>query len=344
MLHDVRDIRLDTVEDPEVILDSDAVVRAVASCVCGSDLWNYRGDNPLNGPSHIGHELVGIVEEVGSSVATVSPGDFVIVPFAYSDNTCAVCKKGMHTACLHGGYWGGPDRDGHFVGGLQSERVRVPFADGTLVKTPGQPDESLIPHLLTLADVFPTGHHAAVCAGVTEGSTVVVVGDGAVGLSAVLAAKRLGASKVVAMSRHGSRQELARRFGADEIVAERGADGAAVVREIFDGIGADCVLECVGTNDSMGQAIRSARPGGSIGYVGVPHGVKINVPAMFGRNLGLKGGPAPVRAYLPELIDDVWNGIITPGDVFDLTLPLDAVAEAYSAMDERRAIKSLLTF
>jgi len=343
VLHDVRDIRLDTVDDPRLVLDTDAVVRAVASCICGSDLWPYRGENPLHGPTRIGHELVGIVEEVGSGVSTVAPGDFVIVPFAYSDNTCAVCERGIQTACLHGGFWGGPDRDGHLVDGLQGELVRVPFADGTLVKTPAQPKEALIPHLLTLADVFPTGHHAAMCAGVTTGSTVVVVGDGAVGLSAVLAAKRLGADRIVAMSRHEPRQELARRFGADEVIAERGEDGAAAVREIFDGIGADCVLECVGTDDSMKQALRSARPGGNIGYVGVPHGVKLHVPAMFGRNLGLKGGPAPVRAYLPELLQDVWDGAIAPGDVFDLTLPLDEVAEGYRAMDERRAIKTLLT-
>ncbi len=343
VLHEVRDIRLDTVDDPRLVLDTDAVVRAVASCICGSDLWPYRGENPFTQPVRIGHELVGIVEQVGSGVSTVQPGDFVIVPFAYSDNTCAVCERGVHTACLNGGYWGGDDRQGHFVDGLQGELVRVPFADGTLVKTPTTPDESLVPHLLTLADVFPTGHHAAMCAGVTTGSTVVVVGDGAVGLSAVLAAKRLGADRVVAMSRHADRQELARRFGADEIVAERGDEGAATVREIFDGIGADCVLECVGTNDSMKQALRSARPGGQIGYVGVPHGVQLNVPAMFGRNLGLKGGPAPVRAYLPELLQDVLDGVITPGDVFDLSLPLDQVAEGYRAMDERRAIKTLLT-
>jgi len=343
VLHDVRDIRLDIVDDPQLLVDSDAIVRTVASCICGSDLWPYRGENPLQGPLRIGHELVGIVEQVGSEVSTVEPGDFVIVPFAYSDNTCAVCERGVHTACLNGGFWGSDDSNGHFVDGLQGERVRVPLADGTVVRTPSQPKESLIPHLLTLADVFPTGHHAAMSAGVTTGSTVVVVGDGAVGLSAVLAAKRLGAGRIVAMSRHQDRQELARRFGADEIVAERGDEGAAAIREMFDGIGADCVLECVGTDDSVKQALKSARPGGNIGYVGVPHGVKLNVPAMFGRNLGLKGGPAPVRAYLPELLQDVWDGVITPGDVFDLTLPLDQVAEGYRAMDERRAIKTLLT-
>lgn len=344
VLHGVRDIQLDVVDDPRLFVDSDAVVRAVASCVCGSDLWPYRGENPFNGPTRIGHELVGVVEQVGSAVSTVRPGDFVVVPFVYADNTCAVCQLGVQTACPHGGYWGAPDSDGHFVDGLQGELVRVPFADGTLVKTPTMPDDSLIPHLLTLADVFPTGHHAAICAGVTSGSTVVVVGDGAVGLSAVLAAKRLGASDVIAMSRYPDRQKLARHFGADHIVAERGDDGVAAVREIFDGVGADCVLECVGTNDSMQQALRSARPGGNIGYVGLPHGVQLDVRLMFGQNVGLKGGLAPVRAYLPDLLPDVLDGVITPGDVFDLTLPLDAVAEGYRAMDERRAVKTMLTF
>lgn len=344
VLHGVRDIRVDVVEDPRLLVDSDAVVRAVASCVCGSDLWPYRGENPFNGPTRAGHELVGVVEQVGSAVSTVREGDFVIVPFVYADNTCAVCQRGVQTSCPRGGYWGSPDSDGHVVDGLQGELVRIPFADGTLVKTPTMPDASLIPHLLTLADVFPTGHHAAMSAGVTAGSTVVVVGDGAVGLCAVLAAKRLGADRVIAMSRHADRQELALRFGADHIVAERGDEGAAAVREIFDGIGADCVLECVGTNESMKQALRSARPGGNIGYVGLPHGVQLDVRTMFGGNLGLKGGLAPVRAYLPDLLQDVLDGVITPGDVFDLTLPLDAVAEGYRAMDERRAIKTMLTF
>jgi threonine dehydrogenase-like Zn-dependent dehydrogenase len=270
-------------------------------------------------------------------------GDFVIAPFAFSDNTCPLCVRGVHTSCVQGGYWAGDDHDGHPVDGGQGELVRAPLADGTLVATPEQPSQELVAQLLTLSDVFPTGHHAAVSAGVTTGSTVAVVGDGAVGLSAVLAAKRLGAGRVVAMSRHEARQQLALEFGADEVVAERGKDGAAAVREIFDGIGADCVLECVGTTESMKQAMLSTRPGGRVGYVGVPHDVELNVPAMFRSNVGIAGGVAPARNYIEELLPDVLSGAVSPGRVFDLTVPLDQVADAYRAMDERTAIKSMLT-
>ncbi|TXL63124.1 zinc-dependent alcohol dehydrogenase family protein [Aeromicrobium terrae] len=343
VLHSPRDIRLDDVPDPQLALDTDAVVRVVAACICGSDLWPYRGINEVDEPRRIGHEFVAVVEEVGADVSTVRPGDFVIAPFMYSDNTCALCRRGVHTSCVQGGFWGGDDHAGHFVDAGQGERVRVPLADGTLVATPSVPGEDLVPHLLALSDVFPTGHHAAVSAGVTEGSTVAVVGDGAVGLSAVLAAKRLGAATVVAMSRHADRQELARSFGADEIVAERGKEGAAIVREMLDGIGADHVLECVGTGDSMKQALACTRPGGRVGYVGVPHDVQLNVPSMFGRNIGLAGGVAPVRAYLDELLPEVLDGTLRPGAVFDLTLPLDQVADGYRAMDERTAVKTLLT-
>ncbi|NRQ50772.1 zinc-dependent alcohol dehydrogenase family protein [Aeromicrobium stalagmiti] len=343
VLHAPRDIRLDDVADPELHVDTDAIVRVVAACVCGSDLWPYRGINDVKEPLHIGHEFVGVVEQVGSAVSTVQPGDFVISPFTYSDNTCALCERGVHTSCRNGGFWGAPDRAGHRVDGGQGELVRVPLADGTLVATPGEPDAALVPHLLTLSDVFPTGHHAAVLAGVTAGSTVAVVGDGAVGLSAVLAAKRIGAGRIVAMSRHEDRQRVATSFGADEIVSTRGKEGAKEVREMLDGIGADFVLECVGTNDSFAQAMQCARPGGRVGFVGVPHGVEVDVPGMFYRNIGIAGGVAPVRAYLEELLPDVWSGALTPGDVFDLSLPLDQVAEGYRAMDERRAIKTLLT-
>jgi threonine dehydrogenase-like Zn-dependent dehydrogenase len=343
VLHAPRDIRLDDVDDPRLLADTDVVVRVVASCVCGSDLWPYRGINAVKRPQRIGHEFVGVVEQVGSTVATVAVGDFVIAPFTFSDNTCPLCVRGVHTSCVNGGFWGGPDKAGHPVDGGQGEIVRVPQADGTLVATPQQPDQALVPHLLTLSDVFPTGHHAAVSAGVTAGSTVAVVGDGAVGLSAVLAAKRLGAGTVVAMSRHEDRQRVARSFGADEVVAARGKEGAGQVREILDGIGADFVLECVGTKDSMQQAMLCARPGGRLGYVGVPHDVELNVPAMFRRNIGLAGGIAPVRNYLAELLPDVLDGTVTPGDVFDLTVPLDQVADGYRAMDERTAIKTMLT-
>lgn len=343
VLHAARDIRLDDVSTPQLIDDTDAVVRVVAACICGSDLWPYRGINDVPEPVRIGHEFVGVVEQLGSAVSTLTVGDFVIAPFMFSDNSCPLCERGVHTSCVNGGFWGADDKRGHAVDGGQGELVRVPWADGTLVATPSQPDQTLIPHLLTLSDVFPTGHHAAVSAGVTAGSTVAVVGDGAVGLSAVLAAKRLGASRVVAMSRHEDRQQLARRFGADEIVAERGKDGAALVREILDGIGADFVLECVGTSDSMKQAMMCARPGARIGYVGVPHDVTLNVPSMFARNIGIAGGVAPVRNYIEDILPEVLDGSLKPGDVFDQTLPLDQVAEGYRAMDERRAIKTMLT-
>jgi len=343
ILHAPRDIRLDDVAAPELRLDTDAIVRVVAACICGSDLWPYRGIKQVTGAVRIGHEFVGIVEKVGTTVSTVKPGDFVIAPFTFCDNTCPLCERGVHTSCVNGGIWGSTDRQGHAVDGGQGELVRIPWADGTLVATASQPDQAMVAQLLTLSDVFPTGHHAAVSAGVTPGSTVAVVGDGAVGLSAILAAKRLGAARIVAMSRHEDRQRVARRFGADEVVAERGEDGAAAVREILDGIGADFVLECVGTGDSMNQAMAAARPGARIGYVGVPHDVQISVPAMFGRNIGLAGGVAPVRSYIEELLPDVLAGTISPGDVFDLTVPLDQVADGYRAMDERTAIKTMLT-
>ncbi|MRJ77551.1 zinc-binding dehydrogenase [Aeromicrobium sp. SMF47] len=343
VLHAPRDIRLDEVADPQLVHDTDAIVRVVASCVCGSDLWPYRGIHPPAHPVRIGHEFVGIVESVGAGVSTIAPGDFVIAPFMYADNTCLLCRHGVHTSCPQGGIWGRPDRQGLDNDGGQGEIVRVPQADGTLVATPTQPDQAMVAHLLTLSDVFPTGHHAALAAGVTAGSNVVVVGDGAVGLSAVLAAKRLGAASVIAMSRHEDRQRLAKQFGADHVVAERGKAGAAQVKEMFDGIGADHVLECVGTKESMEQAIRSARPGGRIGYVGIPHEAVIDLPTMFGRNIGIGGGVAPARAYIEELLPDVLAGTVRPGDVFDLTLPLDRVADGYRAMDERTAIKSMLT-
>ena len=343
VLYGERDIRLDEVAEPVLSTGGDAIVRVVASCVCGSDLWGYRGIVPTEHARRIGHEFVGIVEEVGSNVNRVRVGDFVIAPFYDCDMTCVNCTNGVSTSCLHGGWWGADDRLGGFADGGQGERVRVPHADGTLVSTPTQPDPALIPILLTLADVMGTGHHAAVSAGVTVGSTVVVVGDGAVGLCAVLAAKRLGASTIVAMSRHADRQAVAREFGATHIVEERGDAGVERIREMFDGIGADCVLECVGTKESMDQAIRSVRPGGTVGYVGAPNGgPELPVRPLFNSNIGVNGGIAPVRNYIEELLPDVLAGTINPGRVFDLELPLAEVAEAYAAMDERRAIKVLL--
>jgi threonine dehydrogenase-like Zn-dependent dehydrogenase len=334
-------ISLEEFPDPKIEQPSNAVVRVVASCICGSDLWPYRGARPVEEPVRIGHEFIGVVEEVGVDVTSLSVGDFVIAPFAISCGRCANCRNGIHTSCLNGGYWGNPE-DGGTADAGQGEFVRVPFADGTLVAVPGRPDAALIPSLLTLSDVMGTGHHAALAAGVGAGSTVVVVGDGAVGLCGVLAAKRLGAERIVAMSRHAPRQELARAFGATDVVAERGDEGVARIREMFDGIGADAVLECVGTKESMQQAIDSCRPGGTVGYVGVPYGAELPIRQMFGTNVGVRGGVAPVRAYLPELLDAVLDDAINPGRVFDLELPLDQVADGYRAMDERTAIKVML--
>ncbi|WP_328981458.1 zinc-dependent alcohol dehydrogenase family protein [Streptomyces mirabilis] len=332
IIHAPGDIRVENVPEPNIVAPTDAVIRTVATCVCGSDLWSYRGINPVTEPQPIGHEYVGIVEEVGSDVSNVRPGQFVIGSFIASDNTCPVCRAGYHTSCQH--------RD--FPNGCQAEYVRIPLADGTLVATPEQPTSELVPNLLTLSDVMGTGWYAAKAAEVEPGSTAVVVGDGAVGLCGVIAAKELGAERIIAMSRHASRQKLALEFGATDIVTERGEEGVARVKELTNGIGADSVLECVGTQESMHQALQSARPGGNVGFVGMPHGVQIDGQELFFSHVGLRGGPAPVRAYLPDLIDRVVSGRINPGKVFDLTLPLDEVAEGYKAMDERRAIKSLL--
>ncbi len=343
LIHGTRDVRLEDVPDATLLAPTDALVRVTASCVCGSDLWPYRGVNEVTEARPIGHEFVGVVEEVGTEVRTLRPGQFVIAPFRYSCGECVHCRHGVQTSCLRGGQgWGGLDGDGLPTPACQGEAVRVPYADGTLVATPEVPDEAMLPSMLALSDVMATGWHCAVSAGVREGETVVVVGDGAVGLSAVLAASRLGAGRVVAMSRHEPRQAVAREFGATDVVAERGEEGAARVAELTDGVGADRVLECVGTGGSMDQAFASARPGGTVGFVGVPHGVEVPVGRMFRHNVGLLGGVAPVRAYLERLRDDVLAGEIDPGRVFDLSLPLDRVAEAYTAMDERRAIKVML--
>jgi threonine dehydrogenase-like Zn-dependent dehydrogenase len=336
-----REITVETVPDPQVEKPTDAVVRVVASCICGSDLWPYRGIAERTGPERIGHEFVGVVEEVGAEVRTVKVGDFVIAPFSISDGTCQSCRNGVQTSCANGGWWGSTD-DGGSADAGQGEALRVPWADGTLVALPEQPDAAQVPGLLTLSDVMGTGHHAALAAGVTKGSTVVVVGDGAVGLCGVIAAVRLGADQVVAMSRHADRQALARAFGATEVVAERGAEGVARVKELFGGLGPDAVLECVGTKESMQQAIDSLRPGGTVGYVGVPYGAELPIRQMFSENKGVRGGVASVRGYIPELLPDVLSGAIDPGRVFDLTLGLEQVAEGYRAMDERRAVKVLL--
>jgi alcohol dehydrogenase len=323
---------------PTIAEPTDAVVRVVLACVCGSDLWFYRGISDLPHGS-VGHEFIGVVDEIGDGVTGVAVGDFVISPFSWSDGTCKNCEAGFQTACVHGGFFG---QGGQGDGG-QAEFVRVPQADGTLVKVPGADfSDDMMASLLALSDVMSTGYHAAVSAGVKAGDTVAVIGDGAVGLSGVLAASEMGAERVIAMSRHEDRQRLAREFGATDIVAERGDEGVERVKELTRGVGADAVLECVGTHDSVVQALRSARPGGMVGWVGVPHVTDLPQEHMFWTNVGLRGGPAPVRAYLPDLLDRVWTGRLEPGKVFDLTLGLDEVAEAYAAMDERRAIKSLL--
>ncbi len=331
-IHAPGDIRLEERPVPTISEPTDAVIKITAGCICGSDLWPYRGENPITAGSTIGHEMVGVIEEVGSEVRSFKPGDFVIVPFCTCDNTCAHCANGAQSACMNGG----------FTTGGQGEYGLVQQAEGSLIKTDGMPDASMIPSLLTLSDVFPTGWHCAVAAGVKKGDTVVVVGDGAVGLCGVLAAVQLGAERVIAMSRHEPRQEIARAFGATHIVAERGVEGGKAIKEITDGIGADAVLECVGTDDAMRTAFTSARPGSMVGFVGVPHGVKLPVERMFGKNVGLAGGVAPVRKYLPELLDLVTSGAVNPGLVFDSVLPLSEVAEGYRAMDERRSIKVLL--
>ncbi|HEY0119622.1 MAG TPA: zinc-dependent alcohol dehydrogenase family protein [Cellulomonas sp.] len=343
VIYGPHDIRLEQVPDPVIQLPTDALVRVVAACVCGSDLWPYRGINPTPHPRRIGHEFVGVVEAVGSAVTTVAPGDFVVAPFTVSDNTCVHCRNGVQTSCVHGGSWGAVNDDGLLADGGQGEYIRVPYADGTLVVAPGTPDDALLTGVLACSDVMGTGHHAARSARVGPGSTVVVVGDGAVGLCAVIAAKRLGAGRIVAMSRNPSRQALATRFGATDLVAERGPEGVAHVLDLLDGVGADSALECVGTKESMQQALDVARPGGTVGFVGVPAGgPELSVGQMFGSNVGVVGGVAPVRYYIPELLPDVWAGAIEPGLVFDLTLPLDQVADAYAAMDQRRAVKVML--
>ena len=332
VLYGPRDIRFEERDTPRIVKPTDAVIRISATCVCGSDLWPYRGISPFPEPTPMGHEYCGIVAEVGSAVTSVKPGQFVIGSFFASDNTCPNCQFGYQTSCQHA----------EFVGTAQAPILRVPLADGTLVATPEVPSDDLIPNLLALSDVMGTGWFAAEAANVKPGSTVAVVGDGAVGLLGVLAAKQRGAERIIAMSRHDSRQKLAREFGATDVVTERGDEGVARIKDLTRGIGADSVLECVGTQESMQQAIRSTRRGGSVGYVGVPHGVELNGEQLFYAHAHLHGGPAPVRRFLPKLIDLVWNRKINPGKVFDLTLPLDRVADAYRAMDERRAIKALL--
>jgi threonine dehydrogenase-like Zn-dependent dehydrogenase len=332
VLYGPGDIRFEEVPEPKIVKPTDAIIRIAAACVCGSDLWSYRGISAVAEPSPMGHEYCGIVEEVGSAVTSVKPGQFVIGSFYASDNTCPHCNFGYQTSC----------ENKEWVGAAQAPFLRVPLADGTLVATPGLPSQELIPHLLATSDVLGTGWFAAKSAGVKPGMTVVVVGDGAVGLSAVLSAKQMGAERIIAMSRHEKRQQLAREFGATDLVTERGDDGVSRIKELTKGVGADVVLECVGTQEALLQAIHSTRPGGFVSYVGFSHDVQLDVDKLWFTHVHLHGGPAPVRRFLPELIDLVWTEKIQPGKVFDLKLPLERVAEGYEAMSGRGSIKALL--
>jgi threonine dehydrogenase-like Zn-dependent dehydrogenase len=332
ILHGARDVRCEEVPEPKILKPTDAIIRLSASCICGSDLWPFRGLNDIKAPMAMGHEYCGIVKEVGSAVTSVKPGQFVVGSFCLSDNTCPHCRFGFQSSC----------EQREFMTGAQAPLARVPLADGTLVSTAAVPDDDLIPSLLATSDVFGTGWYAANAARVQPSSTVVVVGDGAVGLMGVLAAKQMEAGRIIIMSRHKTRQDLALEYGATDIVAERGDAGVARIKELTANVGADSVLECVGTKESMAQALECARPGSMIGYVGVPHGVEFDGQKLFFSQKGLMGGPAPVRRFLPHLIDLVLDRKINPGKVFDLELPLSDVAEGYRAMDERRAIKVLL--
>jgi threonine dehydrogenase-like Zn-dependent dehydrogenase len=334
VLYAPGDVRVEEREDPKLIEPTDAILRLSATCVCGSDLWPYRGIEPVQGPSPMGHEYAGIVQEVGSQVTTIRPGQFVVGSFFASDNTCELCRAGYQSACLH--------RQPVGAEGAQAELLRVPLADGTLVATPDLPSDDLVPSLLAASDVLGTGWFGAVAAQAGPHKTVAVVGDGAVGLLAVLAASQLGAERIIAMSRHAPRQRLAFEYGATDVVTERGDAGVAKVKELTGGLGGHSVVEAVGTQESMLQAIGSTRPGGHVGFVGVAHGVELPGEELFYSAVHLHGGPAPVRRFLPELIELIWNRQIDPGRVFDLSLPLEEAAEGYRAMDERRAIKTLL--
>jgi threonine dehydrogenase-like Zn-dependent dehydrogenase len=334
VLYGPGDVRFEERTAPTILEPTDAILRILATCVCGSDLWPYRGIQPITGPTPMGHEYCGIVEEVGSDVRKIQPGQFVVGSFFASDNTCAICRDGYQSRCVQAQPLGAE--------GAQAPFLRVPLADGTLVATPDLPPDDLVPSLLAASDVLGTGWFAADAAAVKPGKTVAVVGDGAVGLLGILSARQMGADRIIAMSRHEARQQLAREFGATDIVTERGDEGVARIRDMTDGLGAHSVIEAVGTQESMMQAIHSTRPGGHVGFVGVTHGVALPGMELFFAEVHLLGGPAPVRAYLPDLIDLIWARKINPGKVFDLTLPLDQVAEGYRAMDERRAIKTLL--
>ena len=338
VMYAAGDVRIEDVPDPKIETPTDAVIRVTRACICGSDLWPYKTLKPSDGARVMGHEAIGVVEEVGDDVRTVKAGDVVVMPFAFSDGTCLFCDEGLQTECIHGGFFGNPD-----VPGAQSEAVRVPQADGTLYVLPVGEDDALMPSLITLSDVMGTGHHAAVVAKVGPGSSVAVVGDGAVGLCGVIAAKRLGAEQIIIMGRHDDRVALARELGATDVVSERGPEAFERVKALTDGYGASAVLECVGLEESMETAINITRPGGAIGRVGVPQHDSIPgaQPSFFG-NITIGGGPAPVRAYIDELLPDVLEGRIEQGRVFDRVVDLDGVPDGYRAMNDRESIKVLV--
>ena len=337
-MYGAGDVRIENVPDAIVKEPTDAVIRVTRACICGSDLWPYKTLEPSDTGRVMGHEAIGVVDSVGTDVHTVKVGDLVVMPFAFSDGTCAFCHEGLHTSCVHGGFFGTAD-----VAGAQAEAVRVPQADGTLFTLAVREDDALLPSLLTLSDVLGTGHHAAVAARVGPGKTVAVVGDGAVGLCGVIAAKRLGAERIVILGRHPGRIALAREFGATDVVGERGDEAVERVRELTNGFGVDSVLECVGLEQSELTAIEIARPGGAVGRVGVPQDetMPASRPAFY-NNISVSGGPAPVRAYIEELLPDVLEGRIEPGRVFDRVVDLDGVPDGYRAMNEREAIKVMV--
>ena len=338
VMYAARDVRVENVPDARIIEPTDALVRVTRACICGSDLWPYNAMERSETGNRMGHEFIGRVEEVGSDVRTITKGDLVVAPFAWSDGTCEFCQRGLQTSCLHGGFWGGAEIDGG-----QGEAVRVPLADGTLVALPVGPDHALMPSLLTLSDVMGTGHHAALAAKVAHGKIVAIVGDGAVGLCGVIAARRLGAERIIMLGRHKDRVALAREFGATDVVSERGDAAIERVRELTNGLGAHSVLECVGHGEAMRTAVSIARAGGAVGRVGVPQ--EDEIPAAestFYRNITIAGGPAPVRAYIEELLPDVLEGKIEPGRVFDSVIGLEQAPDGYRAMNERESIKVMI--
>jgi threonine dehydrogenase-like Zn-dependent dehydrogenase len=338
VMYGAGDVRIENVPDARLIEPTDALVTVTRACICGSDLWPYKAMEPSEAGVVMGHEAIGVVESVGKDVRNLKRGDLVVMPFAYSDGTCAFCHEGLNTSCVHGGFFGNEQ-----IAGAQSEAVRVPLADGTLFVLPGDKDDALLPSLLTLSDVMGTGHHAAVTARVGRGKSVAVVGDGAVGLCGVIAARRLGAEQIIIMGRHADRIALAREFGATDVVSERGQEAIERVRELTNGVGVHSVLECVGTEQAMLTAVQIARPGGAVGRVGVPHyeAIPASGPAFY-NNITVGGGPAPVRAYIEELLPDVLEGRIEPGRVFDRVIGLDGVPDGYRAMNEREALKVMV--